>query len=77
VENAAEIASEHVPEIAGVGEPIPDTPRALSCFRRGRVVILATLCLGQRLPAAHLVPEPWPKSLDTNQEVPEQHSKAA
>jgi hypothetical protein len=77
VGNAAEIAGENVPDIAEMGEPIPDTPRALSCFRRGRVVILATVCLGQGLPTARLVPEPWPKRLDTAHEAPEQHSKAA
>ncbi|MDQ3901978.1 MAG: transposase [Actinomycetota bacterium] len=39
--------------------------RALSCFRRGRLVLIAALCSGQELPLGRLVPEPWPKSLDT------------
>ena len=40
-------------------------PRALSCFRRGRLVIVAALCLGQTLPVGSLLPEAWPKSLET------------
>lgn len=39
--------------------------RTLSCFRRGRLLLVAALINGQPLPAACLVPEPWPKSLDT------------
>jgi len=35
-------------------------PRALSCFRRGRLVILAALCLGQPLPMGAILPELWP-----------------
>lgn len=45
-------------------------PRALSCFRRGRLVIVAALCLGQPLPAGALLPEPWPRSPET---AAEQH----
>ncbi len=40
-------------------------PRALSCFRRGRLVLLAALLHGDSLPVMRLIPEPWPKSLDT------------
>jgi hypothetical protein len=36
--------------------------RTLSCFRRGRIMILAALCLGQAMPEARLIPEPWPSS---------------
>ncbi len=39
--------------------------RALSCFRRGRLLIIAALCGGQVVPQGRLWPEPWPKSLDT------------
>jgi hypothetical protein len=38
---------------------------------------VTTVCLGQGLPAAQLVPEPWPKSLDTRTDNAESHSKAA
>jgi hypothetical protein len=40
-------------------------PRALSCFRRGRLLIVAALVNQQMVPLGQLVPEPWPKSLDT------------
>src|SRR5262245_28675467 len=40
-------------------------PRALSCFRRGRLVIVAALCLGQSLPVGSLLPEAWPHSCET------------
>ena len=39
--------------------------REVSCFRRGRLVLIAALCNGQELPLGRLVPEPWPQSLDT------------
>jgi hypothetical protein len=39
--------------------------RSLSCFRRGRLVILAALCLGQPLPVGYILPEPWPSSPET------------
>ena len=39
--------------------------REVSCFRRGRLVLIAALCSGQELPLGQLIPEPWPKSLDT------------
>jgi hypothetical protein len=44
--------------------------RVLSCFRRGRLLLLAALVNGQALPVGQLVPEPWPKSLDTHIERP-------
>lgn len=40
--------------------------RQLSCFRRGRLVLVAAFIRGQELPPMALVPEPWPKSLDTH-----------
>jgi hypothetical protein len=45
-------------------------PRRVSCFRRGRLVIIAALCAGLPLPTGQLHPEPWPKSLDTHIERP-------
>jgi hypothetical protein len=45
-------------------------PRAVSCFRRGRLLIVAALVNQQALPVGRLVPEPWPKSLDTHVERP-------
>ncbi len=39
--------------------------RELSCFRRGRLVLVAALCNGQEVPLGQFLPEPWPKSLDT------------
>jgi hypothetical protein len=39
--------------------------RSLSCFRRGRLVILAALCLGQPLPVGYILPELWPSSHET------------
>jgi hypothetical protein len=44
--------------------------RVLSCFRRGRLLLLAALINRQALPVGRLVPEPWPKSLDTHIERP-------
>jgi hypothetical protein len=41
-------------------------PRAVSCFRRGRLLIVAALMNHQAAPVGQLVPEPWPKSLDTH-----------
>lgn len=37
--------------------------RWLSCFRRGRLSILAALMTGQPLPHGHFHPEPWPEQL--------------
>jgi hypothetical protein len=45
-------------------------PRALSCFRRGRLVIVAALMNRQEIPIGQLIVEPWPKSLDTHSERP-------
>jgi hypothetical protein len=44
--------------------------RVLSCFRRGRLLIMAALVNHQVVPLGQLVPEPWPKSLDTHIERP-------
>ena len=45
-------------------------PRAVSCFRRGRLLLVAALLNGQAVPHGQLLPEPWPKSLDTHVERP-------
>jgi hypothetical protein len=42
--------------------------RRLSCFRRGRLVILAAMGCGQALPLGRLLPEPWPESVDPHTE---------
>lgn len=39
-------------------------PRWLSCFRRGRLTILAALITGAALPQGHFQPEPWPEHFD-------------
>ena len=44
--------------------------RVLSCFRRGRLLLVAALLNRQALPLGQLVAEPWPKSLDTHIERP-------
>lgn len=44
--------------------------RVLSCFRRGRLLLVAALMNGQSLPVGQIVPEPWPKSVDTHIERP-------
>jgi hypothetical protein len=44
--------------------------REVSCFRRGRLVLIAALCGGQELPLGQLSPEPWPKSLDSVMQHP-------
>jgi hypothetical protein len=44
--------------------------RSLSCFRRGRLLIVAALCAGQAVPCGRLLPEPWPKSPDTPVDYP-------
>lgn len=54
--------------------------RAISCFHRGRLLVLAAFALGRPLPPMALIPEPWPKSLDTSNDssaaaIP--HQKAA
>jgi hypothetical protein len=45
-------------------------PRVISCFRRGRLLVIAALLNGQAIPQGQLLPEPWPKSLDTHMERP-------
>lgn len=52
----------HVARVRATGRP---RPRSLSCFRRGRFTLIAALINGQPLPPMQLLPEPWPKSLDT------------
>src|SRR5262249_3954932 len=44
--------------------------RVLRCFRRGRLLLVAALMNQQPLPLGQLIPEPWPKSLDTHIERP-------
>ena len=39
-------------------------PRMISCFRRGVLLIVATLIVTGTLPTSSLVPESWPKTLD-------------
>ncbi len=55
------LPEQHIARRRATGRP---PVRHLSCFRRGRLVILAALCTGQDVPLGHLLPEPWPKSLD-------------
>jgi hypothetical protein len=35
-------------------------PRLVSCFRRGRLMILVALLTGEPIPSGKFVPEPWP-----------------
>ena len=59
-----ELPAQHIARRrAGTGRA---SGRALSCFRRGRLLLVAALVNGQVLPEGQLVPEPWPKSLDTH-----------
>ena len=54
--------------------------RMLSCFRRGRLLLVAALVTGRALPQGQFVPEPWPKSLDSLPlpvSVTRPHQKAA
>ncbi len=74
---AAKQAAEQTPQRLQMRQTAAGATRELSSFRRGQVIIVTTLCLGQGLPAAQLVPEPWPKSLDTRPDNAESHSKAA
>ncbi len=53
------------PRLARHHRTIRPTSRELSCFRRGRLVLIAALCGGHELPLGRLIPEPWPTSLDT------------
>jgi hypothetical protein len=45
-------------------------PRWLSCFRRGRLAILAALITGQPLPHGRFQPEPWPEQLGDRKTYP-------
>jgi hypothetical protein len=59
-----ELPAQHIARRrAGSGRP---SGRMLSCFRRGRLVLVAALVNGQELPLGQLIPEPWPKSLDSH-----------
>lgn len=58
----ADLPTRHVARQRRTGRP---AGREVSCFRRGRLVLLAALCSGQEAPLGQLLPEPWPKSLDT------------
>ncbi len=53
-----------VPQVASRHAAVGLRPRELSCFRRGRLVLIAALCGGHELPFGRFIPEPWPKSLD-------------
>jgi hypothetical protein len=44
--------------------------RQISCFQRGRLLVLAAFAHGRPLPPMSLIPEPWPKSLDTANATP-------
>jgi hypothetical protein len=74
---AAEHAAEQASQPLQMRQTATGATRELSCFRRGRIIILVALCLGQAWPAAQFVPEPWPKSLDTSADEAEARSKAA
>lgn len=52
----------HVARRSARGAP---PPRSLSCYRHGRLLVLASFISGRELPPMALVPEPWPESLDT------------
>jgi hypothetical protein len=45
-------------------------PRALSCFQRGRLLLITAMVSGQELPPMQLHPAPWPESLDTHGKRP-------
>lgn len=58
---------DELPSVAeGAGRPTGRSrPRMISCFRRGVLLIVATLITTDALPTSSLVPEPWPKPLDS------------
>ena len=67
----------HIARRTATGRP---APRRLSCFHRGRLLLVTALTTGQALPQMQLHPEPWPKSLDTHVVRPDAyrpHQKAA
>jgi hypothetical protein len=73
---------DHLPEahIARRKASGPRPPRGLSCFQRGRLLLMAAFTHRQDMPPMRLLPEPWPKSLDTHVERPaayRPHQKAA
>jgi hypothetical protein len=47
--------------------------RPISCFHRGRLLVLAAFAHGRPLPPMALIPEPWPTSLDTANATPSVH----
>jgi Transposase DDE domain len=49
----------HIARRRASGQP---AARTLSCFRRGRLVIVAALCTDQALPLGQVVSEAWPQS---------------
>jgi hypothetical protein len=54
--------------------------RQISCFQRGRLVVLAAFAHGRSLPPMALIPEPWPESLNTpnaHADAPLPHQNAA
>ena len=57
----AALPAQHIARRRAMGR---QAAREVSCFRRGRLVLIAALCGGQELPLGQLIPEPWPKSLD-------------
>ncbi len=57
----AALPAQHIARRRATGR---QAAREVSCFRRGRLVLIAALCGGQELPRGQLIPEPWPKSLD-------------
>src|ERR687886_762245 len=63
----ADLPAQHVARRHASGRP---RARELNCFRRGRLVLIAALCTGQELPRGRLIPEPWPKSLDSVMQHP-------
>ncbi len=55
-------------------------PRSLRCFHRGRLLRVAAFIHGRALPLMQVLPEPWPKRLDTHGARPstdQPHQKAA
>jgi hypothetical protein len=65
--NLDELPATH---IARRCQPREAPPRLLSCFRRGRLAILAALFAGQSLPIGYFQPEPWPDPLKNQQSIP-------
>ena len=63
----ADLPAQHVARRHVSGRP---RRREVSCFRRGRLVLIAALCGGHELPLGRLIPEPWPKSLDSVMQHP-------